>query len=104
MLRLGDIQRFEDVDQLLAYAGVQPKEQSSGEKGANPETSWTMAKTGNAYLRTAAYRMAVVGIQQNPIIREHYARKRAAGKSAMNAVGSLHEQVTRTRLGCLARR
>ena len=87
MAEIGDIWRFEDVDQLLAYAGVHPKEQSSGKKGANPETSWTMAKTGNAYLRAAAYRMAVVGIQHNPIIREHYARKRAAGKSKMNAVG-----------------
>jgi transposase len=87
MAEIGDIWRFNDVDQLLAYAGVHPKEQSSGKKGANPETSWTMAKTGNAYLREAAYRMAVVGIQHNPIIRSHYARKRAAGKSAMNAVG-----------------
>jgi transposase len=87
MAEIGDIWRFDDVDQLLAYAGVHPREQSSGQKGANPETSWTMAKTGNAYLRAAAYRMAVVGIQHNPIIREHYARKRAEGKSAMNAVG-----------------
>jgi hypothetical protein len=45
-----------------------------------------MAKTGNAYLRAAAYRVAVVGIE-HPIIRSHYARKRAAGKSSMNAVG-----------------
>jgi transposase len=51
-----------------------------------------MAKTGNAYLRAAAYRMAVVGIQHNPIIREHYARKRAAGKSGMNAVGHCMSQ------------
>jgi transposase len=87
MAEIGDIWRFNDVDQLLAYAGVHPKEQSSGTKGANPETSWTMAKTGNAYLRAAAYRMAVVGVQHNPIIRAHYARKRAAGKSAMNALG-----------------
>jgi transposase len=87
MAEIGDIWRFTDVDQLLAYAGVHPKEQSSGQKGANPETSWTMAKTGNAYLRAAAYRMAVVGVQHNPIIRAHYARKRAAGKSAMNALG-----------------
>jgi transposase len=58
MAEIGDIHRFDDVDQLLAYAGVHPKEQSSGKKGANPETSWAMAKTGNAYLRTAAYRMA----------------------------------------------
>lgn len=87
MAEIGDIWRFSDVDQLLAYAGVHPKEQRSGKKGADPETSWVMAKTGNAYLREATYRMAVVGIQHNPLIREHYARKRAAGKSRMNAVG-----------------
>jgi transposase len=87
MAEIGDIWRFTDVDQLLAYAGVHPHEQSSGKKGANPETSWVMAKTGNAFLREAAYRMAIVGIQHNPIIRAHYARKRAAGKSRMNAVG-----------------
>ena len=87
MAEIGDIWRFSDVDQLLAYAGVHPKEQRSGKKGADPETSWVMAKTGNAYLREAAYRMAVVGIQHNPLIKEHYARKRAAGKSRMNAVG-----------------
>ena len=46
-----------------------------------------MAKTGNAYLRTALYRMAIVGITHNPTIRAHYARKRAQGKSKMNAVG-----------------
>ena len=78
---------FIDVDQLLAYAGVHPKEQRSGTKGADPETSWVMAKTGNAYLREAAYRMAVVGIPHNPVISAHYARKRATGKSRMNAVG-----------------
>ena len=87
MAEIGDIWRFTDVDQLLAYAGVHPHEQSSGKKGANPETSWVMAKTGNAFLREAAYRMAIVGIQHNPVIRAHYARKRAAGKSRMNAVG-----------------
>ncbi|HEU0251076.1 MAG TPA: IS110 family transposase [Solirubrobacteraceae bacterium] len=34
MAEIGDIWRFNDVDQLLAYAGVHPKEQSSGKKGA----------------------------------------------------------------------
>jgi transposase len=87
LAEIGDIWRFTDVDQLLAYAGVHPREQSSGKKGERPETSWTMAKTGNAYLRAAAYRMAIAGIKHNPILRNHYARKRAAGKSAMNAVG-----------------
>ena len=84
---IGDIWRFDDVDQLLAYAGVHPAERSSGRKGANPETSWHMSKAGNSHLRAAAYRMAVVGVQHNPVIAAHYARKRAAGKTKMNALG-----------------
>lgn len=82
-----DISRFDDFDQLLAYAGVHPAERSSGRKGSNPETSWHMSKAGNAHLRAAAYRMALVGIQHNPVIAAHYARKREAGKSKMNALG-----------------
>jgi transposase len=84
---IGDISRFEDFDQLLAFAGVHPAERSSGMKGANPETSWHMSKAGNAHLRAAAYRMAVMGLVHNPVIRAHYERKRAAGKSKMNALG-----------------
>jgi transposase len=84
---IGDIWRFDEVDQLLAYAGVHPAERSSGRKGADPETSWHMSKAGNAHLRAAAYRLAVVGITHNPVIKAHYERKRAAGKSKMNALG-----------------
>jgi transposase len=87
LAEIGDIDRFTDFDQLLAYAGVHPAERSSGRKGANPETAWHMSKAGNAHLRAAAYRMALVGIQHNPVIAAHYARKRAAGKSKMNALG-----------------
>ena len=84
---IGDIWRFDDADQLLAYAGVHPAERSSGRKGADPETSWHMSKAGNAHLRAAAYRMAVVGVTHNPVIKAHYERKRKAGKSKMNALG-----------------
>ncbi|MFH1475606.1 MAG: IS110 family transposase [Chloroflexota bacterium] len=87
LAEIGDIDRFTDFDQLLAYAGVHPAERSSGRKGANPETAWHMSKAGNAHLRAAAYRMAVVGVQHNPVIAAHYARKRTAGKSKMNALG-----------------
>lgn len=87
LAEIGDIGRFDDFDQLLASAGVHPAERSSGTKGANPETSWHMSKAGNSHLRAAAYRMAVVGVQHNPVIAAHYARKRAAGKSKMNALG-----------------
>jgi transposase len=84
---IGDIWRFDDFDQLAAFAGTHPKEQSSGRRGERQETSWKMAKTGNAYLRSALYRMAVVGTQYNPIIKDHYQRKRGQGKARMNALG-----------------
>jgi transposase len=84
---IGGIDRFADFDQLLAYAGVHPAERSSGRKGANSETAWHMSKAGNRHLRAAAYRMAIVGVQHNPVIAAHYTRKRAAGKSKMNALG-----------------
>jgi transposase len=87
LAEIGDIGRFGDFDQLLAFAGVHPAERSSGRKGANPETAWHMSKAGNSHLRAAAYRMAIVGVQHNPVIAAHYARKRAAGKSKMNALG-----------------
>jgi transposase len=87
LAEIGDIGRFSDFDQLLAFAGVHPAERSSGRKGANPETAWHMSKAGNSHLRAAAYRMAVVGVTHNPVIAAHYARKRAAGKSKMNALG-----------------
>jgi transposase len=87
LAEIGDILRFSDFDQLLAFAGVHPAERSSGRKGSNPETAWHMSKAGNSHLRAAAYRMAVVGLQHNPVIAAHYARKRAAGKSKMNALG-----------------
>jgi transposase len=87
LAEIGDIGRFSDFDQLLAFAGVHPAERSSGRKGASPETAWHMSKAGNSHLRAAAYRMAVVGVQHNPVIAAHYARKRAAGKSKMNALG-----------------
>jgi transposase len=81
MAEIGDIWRFDDVDQLLAYAGVHPREASSGQKGSNPESSWHMAKSGNVHLRTPIYRMALVGTQHNPVIAAHYRRKREAGRS-----------------------
>ncbi len=87
LAEIGDIRRFSDFDQLLAFAGVHPAEWSSGRKGSNPETAWRMSKAGNSHLRAAAYRMAVVGVVHNPVIAAHYARKRAAGKSKMNALG-----------------
>jgi transposase len=84
---IGDVRRFPNFDKLVAFVGVHAAERSSGQKGADPETSWRMAKTGNKHVRTALYRIAFTGLQRNPVLRAHYQRKRAQGKSKMNALG-----------------
>lgn len=84
---IGDIGRFPSFDKLVAFVGVHAAERSSGEKGSDPETSWRMAKTGNKFIRTALYQVAFAGLQHNPVLRAHYERKRAQGKSKMNALG-----------------
>ena len=104
MAEIGDISRFETFDQLLAYAGVHPAERSSGRKGADPETSWHMSKAGNAHLRAAAYRMAVVGITHNPVIAATYQRKRDGGQEQDERARSLHAQGAQHRLGRVAQR
>ncbi len=48
MAEIGDLLRFTDFDQLLAFAGVHPAERSSGRKGANPETAWHMSMAATA--------------------------------------------------------
>jgi hypothetical protein len=79
MAEIGEIGRLDTFGALLAYAGVHSAERSFGRKGANPETAWRMSKTGNAHLRQVVYRMALVGLQHNPIVAAHCARKRVAG-------------------------
>ena len=48
IVEIGDIWRFDDFD-IAGYAGVHPKEQSSGTKARGPRPGH-MAKTGNSYL------------------------------------------------------
>jgi transposase len=99
MSEIVDITRFDDFDQLLAFAGVHPAERSSGRKGSSPETSWRMSKAGNSHLRAAAYRMAVVGIQRNPVIAAHYRRKRDAGKTKKTRLREGRRQKPAARAG-----
>ena len=71
------------MTQWACPANSRYSERSSG--GSRRQGSIT--KAGNAHLRAAAYRMAVVGVTHNPVIKAHYERKRKAGKSKMNSLG-----------------
>jgi transposase len=71
---------FETVEQVVAYIGLSPKENTSGTslKGKS-----AICKTGNARLRKALYMPALSAIIHNPIVRALYLRMKEKSKNGM---------------------
>jgi transposase len=71
--------------QLAAYAGLTPRERTSGTSVRHPAR---LAKTGNSRLRRALYFPAIVAMRHNPAVQAFADRRRAAGKRPMVIVGA----------------
>lgn len=76
---LGEIPQltnYKRVEQLVAYAGLNPKERQSGTsiKGQS-----RISKTGNSRVRKALYMPAVVAMKYNPVIRNFAEKLEARG-------------------------
>ena len=74
-----------DARQLAAYAGLTPRERTSGSSVHRPPH---LAKTGNSRLRRALYLPAIVAMRHNPVVRALAERLRARGKRPMVIVGA----------------
>jgi len=72
-----------DVRQLVAYAGLDPREHSSG---TSLHKKVRISKHGNAHLRRALYMPALVAIRHQPNWRAFYEHLRARGKLKMVAL------------------
>jgi transposase len=71
-----DIRRFQDVRQLVAFAGLNPRHRQSGSSvRGHPHIS----KMGRASLRAALYMPAVSALNHNPILRTFAERLRQRG-------------------------
>jgi transposase len=83
-----DIRLFESADQLAAYAGLVPRHHLSG---SSVRGRSTLAKTGNAFLRTAFYMPALSAERFNPLIANLAQRLRSASipKSRMTIVAAI---------------
>jgi len=81
-----DIRRFQDVRQLVAFAGLNPKHRQSGSSVRGyPHIS----KMGRASLRAALYMPAVTAMRYNPILRafaERLRQRGVRGKAVVAAV------------------
>jgi transposase len=83
---IGDVNRFETEDKLVAYAGIDATVYQSGQFEAS-ETH--MSKRGSPYLRLALWQAASMAIRHNDEFRAFYDKKRAEGKAHGTALGAV---------------
>lgn len=72
-----------DLRQWVAYAGLDPREYSSG---TSVHRKVRISKAGNAHLRRALYMPALVAVVRDPHLRAFYEHLQARGKLKMPAL------------------
>jgi transposase len=85
LAEIEEVRTAVDARQLAAYAGLTPRERTSGNSVHHPPR---LAKTGNSRLRRALYFPAMVAMRHNPAVRALAERLRVRGKRPMVIVGA----------------
>ena len=83
LAELGTIRDFENVRQLVAFAGLNPRHYESG---SSVRRQTKISKMGNASIRAALYLPAVVAKNHNPVMQALAARLEARGLCPMEIV------------------
>ena len=83
---IGDINRFERPNQLVAFAGLDVTVKQSGEFSGSKNR---ISKHGSPYLRRAIWLAAQRAAFCAPILSEYYQSLRARGKHHLTAVGGV---------------
>ena len=75
---IGDITRFSSAKKLIAYAGLDPQREESGDIACEK----TISKQGNSHIRSALYGCVTAAIRNstNPPVRDLYDRLKQRGK------------------------
>jgi transposase len=85
LAELGDVRRFDDVRQLVAFVGLNPRQHQSGRK----HTTHGISRMGRASLRAALFMPAVVAKRCNPRLKtwaQHLAQRGLTGKQVIVAL------------------
>ncbi len=83
---IGDINRFERPNQLVAFSGLDVTVKQSGEFSG---TKNKISKRGSPYLRRAIWLAAQRAAFCDPVLSEYYQSLRARGKHHLTAVGGV---------------
>lgn len=75
---------------MIAFAGIDPSENQSGNKlSSNDKTS----KRGSPYLRHAIYTASLVAISSEPVLRTYYDKKKSEGKHHFVALAGISRKL-----------
>ena len=80
--KICDINRFENAEKLVAFAGIDPVIKESGKQRSHKSIS----KRGDSALRSAIYQSTLAAIRGNPVISEFYHRKVDGGMPKKKAL------------------
>lgn len=90
LAEIGDINNFDRPSKLIAYAGLDPSENQSGNKASTNEKT---SKRGSPYLRHAIFTASLVAIGCDPSLRTYYDKKKAEGKHHFVALAGISRKL-----------
>jgi len=88
--------RFKSAAQCAAYMGLVPIPQQSG-----TVQKVALSKAGNRKLKAKLYMAAISAKQHNPVLKKHYDRLMARGKSKMTALCAVMRRLVQICFGVL---
>ena len=88
--------RFESASQCAAYMGLVPVPEQSGKTN-----KVKLSKAGNRQLKAKLYMAAISAKQHNPVLKEHYDRLIARGKSKMSALCAVMRRLVQICFGVI---
>lgn len=88
---IGNISRFNNSNQLVAYAGLDVSRYQSGEE----DFTGHMVKHGSSYLREYLMNVAEMQLVHNPVLYEYYLKKRSEGKARRVALSHVAKRLVR---------
>ena len=89
---IGDFDRFDSADKILAYAGLSPSTYQSGQlDNCHPR----MEKRGSRYLRYALFNATIYVCHWDSTFNAYLAKKRAEGKHYYVAVSHATKKLVR---------
>ncbi|QPC81668.1 IS110 family transposase [Phototrophicus methaneseepsis] len=94
---LGDMRRFNNVREIVAYVGLNRRHHQSGKK----RTSRGISKTGRPSVRAALYMPAVVAKIHNPILKAFAARLEARGLAPKQIIVAVMRKLLHLAYGIL---